>query len=44
MMAGADFVDLLDRQGPAGGDDPVTLVMLEAVRDFREATGQMMWR
>ncbi len=42
MMAGADFIKTSTGKVQPAATMPVTLVMLEAVRDFREATGQMI--
>lgn len=42
MMAGADFIKTSTGKVSPAATLPVTLVMLEAVRDFREATGQMV--
>jgi len=42
MMAGADFIKTSTGKIQPAATLPVTLVMLEAVRDFREATGQMI--
>ena len=42
MMAGADFIKTSTGKVQPAATLPVTLVMLEAVRDFREATGQMV--
>ena len=42
MMAGADFIKTSTGKIQPAATPPVTLVMLEAVRDFREATGQMI--
>ena len=42
MMAGADFIKTSTGKVQPAATMPVTLVMLEAVRDFREATGQMV--
>ena len=42
MMAGADFIKTSTGKVQPAATLPVTLVMLEAVRDFREATGQMI--
>ncbi|MGE9807256.1 deoxyribose-phosphate aldolase [Janibacter sp. G1551] len=42
MMAGADFIKTSTGKVSPAATLPVTLVMLEAVRDFREATGRMV--
>jgi deoxyribose-phosphate aldolase len=42
MMAGADFIKTSTGKVQPAATPPVTLVMLEAVRDFREATGTMV--
>jgi deoxyribose-phosphate aldolase len=42
MLAGADFVKTSTGKVAPAATLPVTLVMLEAVRDFREATGRMV--
>jgi len=42
MMAGANFIKTSTGKVQPAATLPVTLVMLEAVRDFREATGQMV--
>ena len=42
MMAGADFIKTSTGKVQPAATLPVTLVMLEAVRDFREQTGQMV--
>ncbi|HWJ80651.1 MAG TPA: deoxyribose-phosphate aldolase [Nocardioides sp.] len=42
MMAGADFIKTSTGKIQPAATLPVILVMLEAVRDFREATGQMI--
>jgi deoxyribose-phosphate aldolase len=42
MLAGADFIKTSTGKVQPAATMPVTLVMLEAVRDFREATGQMV--
>ena len=42
MMAGADFIKTSTGKVQPAATLPVTLVMLEAVRDYREATGQMV--
>ena len=42
MAAGADFIKTSTGKVQPAATLPVTLVMLEAVRDFREATGQMV--
>jgi deoxyribose-phosphate aldolase len=40
MLAGADFIKTSTGKVPVAATLPVTLVMLEAVRDFRERTGR----
>ncbi len=42
MMAGADFIKTSTGKIQPAATLPVTLVMLEAVRDYRAATGQMV--
>ncbi len=42
MLAGAHFIKTSTGKVSPAATLPVTLVMLEAVRDFREATGQMI--
>jgi deoxyribose-phosphate aldolase len=42
MMAGADFIKTSTGKVQPAATLPVTLVMLEAVRDYRELTGQMI--
>ena len=42
MLAGADFVKTSTGKVQPAATLPVTLVMLEAVRDFREATGRQV--
>ena len=42
MLAGADFIKTSTGKIQPAATMPVTLIMLEAVRDFREATGQMI--
>jgi deoxyribose-phosphate aldolase len=42
MLAGAHFIKTSTGKVQPAATLPVTLVMLEAVRDFREATGQMV--
>jgi len=42
MVAGADFIKTSTGKIQPAATLPVTLVMLEAVRDFRETTGQMI--
>jgi deoxyribose-phosphate aldolase len=42
MMAGADFIKTSTGKVQPAATPPVTLVMLEAVRDFREQTGTMI--
>jgi deoxyribose-phosphate aldolase len=42
MMAGADFIKTSTGKVQPAATLPVTLVMLEAVRDFRESTGRMV--
>jgi deoxyribose-phosphate aldolase len=41
-MAGADFIKTSTGKVQPAATLPVTLVMLEAVRDFREQTGRMV--
>ena len=40
MLAGADFIKTSTGKVPVAATLPVTLVMLEAVRDFRDITGR----
>ncbi|HEX8627280.1 MAG TPA: deoxyribose-phosphate aldolase, partial [Catenuloplanes sp.] len=40
MLAGADFIKTSTGKVPLAATPPVTLVMLEAVRDFHAATGR----
>jgi deoxyribose-phosphate aldolase len=40
MLAGADFIKTSTGKVPSAATLPVTLLMLEAVRDFSEATGR----
>ena len=40
MLAGADFIKTSTGKVQPAATLPVTLVMLEAVRDFREAAGR----
>jgi deoxyribose-phosphate aldolase len=42
MMAGADFIKTSTGKIQPAATLPVTMVMLEAVRDFRESTGRMI--
>ena len=42
MMAGAHFIKTSTGKVQPAATLPVTMVMLEAVRDFRESTGQMV--
>jgi deoxyribose-phosphate aldolase len=42
MMAGADFIKTSTGKVPVAATLPVTLVMLEAVRDFRAQTGRQV--
>ena len=42
MMAGADFIKTSTGKVQPAATPPVTMVMLEAVRDFLEQTGQMV--
>ncbi|MGI8577607.1 MAG: deoxyribose-phosphate aldolase [Nocardioidaceae bacterium] len=42
MLAGADFIKTSTGKVQPAATPPVTLVMLEAVRDFRDATGRMV--
>ena len=42
MMAGAHFIKTSTGKISPAATLPVTMIMLEAVRDFREATGQMI--
>ena len=42
MLAGGHFIKTSTGKVQPAATAPVTLVMLEAVRDFREATGQMV--
>lgn len=42
MLAGADFIKTSTGKVPLAATMPVTLVMLEAVRDFRDATGRQV--
>ncbi len=42
MLAGADFIKTSTGKVQPAATLPVTMVMLEAVRDFREATGQVV--
>jgi deoxyribose-phosphate aldolase len=42
MLAGADFIKTSTGKVSPAATLPVTLVMLEAVRDFRETTGRMV--
>ena len=40
MFAGADFIKTSTGKVPVNATLPVTLVMLEAIRDFHHATGK----
>ena len=42
MLAGSDFIKTSTGKVQPAATLPVTLIMLEAVRDFREQTGQMI--
>ncbi|GAA4713193.1 deoxyribose-phosphate aldolase [Nocardioides conyzicola] len=42
MMAGADFIKTSTGKVQPAATLPVTMIMVEAVRDFRELTGQMV--
>ncbi|MCG5220150.1 deoxyribose-phosphate aldolase [Streptosporangium sp. KLBMP 9127] len=42
MLAGADFIKTSTGKVSPAATPPVTLIMLEAVRDFRAATGRMV--
>jgi deoxyribose-phosphate aldolase len=42
MLAGGDFIKTEHRQDLPRRHLPVTLIMLEAVRDWRELTGEMV--
>ncbi|RKR88579.1 deoxyribose-phosphate aldolase [Micromonospora pisi] len=42
MLAGGDFIKTSTGKVPVAATLPVTLVMLEAVRDFRDATGRQV--
>ncbi|MGQ5416611.1 deoxyribose-phosphate aldolase [Nocardioides sp. MAHUQ-72] len=42
MMAGAHFIKTSTGKVQPAATPPVTMIMLEAVRDFREQTGQMV--
>ncbi len=42
MLAGADFIKTSTGKVAPAATMPVTLIMLEAVRDFRETTGRMV--
>ncbi|MBB4759828.1 deoxyribose-phosphate aldolase [Actinoplanes digitatis] len=42
MMAGADFIKTSTGKVPVAATPPVTLVMLEAVRDYRAQTGRQV--
>jgi deoxyribose-phosphate aldolase len=42
MLAGADFIKTSTGKIQPAATMPVTMIMLEAVRDFREATGRMV--
>ncbi|WP_213453003.1 deoxyribose-phosphate aldolase [Rhizomonospora bruguierae] len=42
MLAGADFIKTSTGKVPVAATLPVTLIMLEAVRDFRAVTGRLI--
>ena len=42
MLAGADFIKTSTGKVPSAATLPVTLLMLEAVRDFHEETGRQI--
>ncbi|ASW57989.1 deoxyribose-phosphate aldolase [Plantactinospora sp. KBS50] len=42
MLAGGDFIKTSTGKVPVAATPPVTLIMLEAVRDFRAATGRQV--
>ncbi len=42
MLAGGDFIKTSTGKVPPAATLPVTLVMLEAVRDFRDVTGRQV--
>ncbi len=42
MLAGADFIKTSTGKVQPAATMPVTMIMLEAVRDFRDATGRMI--
>jgi deoxyribose-phosphate aldolase len=42
MLAGADFIKTSTGKVSPAATLPVTLIMLEAVRDWRESTGEMV--
>ena len=42
MMAGADFIKTSTGKVQPAATPPVTMIMLQAVRDFREQTGRMI--
>ncbi len=42
MLAGADFIKTSTGKVQPAATMPVTMIMLEAVRDFRDATGRMV--
>lgn len=42
MLAGADFIKTSTGKVPVAATLPTTLIMLEAVRDFRDATGRQV--
>jgi len=42
MLAGADFIKTSTGKVPVAATLPVTLVMLEAVRDWRQQTGRIV--
>jgi deoxyribose-phosphate aldolase len=44
MLAGGDFIKTSTGKVQPAATLPVTLVMLEAVRDWRDLTGEMVWK
>ena len=42
MLAGADFIKTSTGKVAPAATPPVTMIMLEAVRDFRDATGRQI--
>src|ERR1700754_1626834 len=42
MLAGADFIKTSTGKVQPAATPPVTMVMLQAVRDYRDATGRMV--